>query len=174
MLTRTQKSQQVEELSQALSHAQSVVFTTFHGLKLDEMEQLRKTLKKQAITFRVVKNSLLKRAFESSGKSLSDEMLTKPLAVAFGPDDIATAKLLCAFQKEHEALVIEGGVFEGDVVDRTTIMSIALLPGREELYARVVGSISAPLSRLVGALRWNGYAITFVLSQYLKQKESQN
>lgn len=170
MLTRDQKSQQVQELSDALAQAQSVVFTTFHGLKLDEMEQLRKTLKKQSITFRVVKNTLLKRAFESAGKNLSDEMLTKPLAVAFGPDDIATAKLLCAFQKEHEALVIEGGVFEGDVVDGATIMSIALLPGRDELYAKVVGSISAPLSRLVGALRWNGYALTSVLKQYLASK----
>lgn len=171
MLTREQKTQQLDELSQALSQSQCVVFTTFHGLKLEEMEQLRKNLKKQGIMFRVVKNSLLKRAFERNNKALPEELLTKPLAIAFGFDDeIATAKVIAEFQKEHEALKIEGGVYEDNLADGQTIMSLALLPGREELYAKVVGSIAAPLQRLIGSLSWNGRALTNVLNQYLSTK----
>ena len=175
MLTKEQKTQQIGELTEKLQKSKAVVLTTFRGLKFDELTDLRKTLKKEGITIQVVKNTLLKRVFEADGKHLSEEILEKPLAVIFSYDDeITPAKLVTAFSKEHEKLEVVGGIYENKVVGEDIIKSLALLPSKEELFTKVVESLAAPLSRLVGALRWNGFAVTSVLSQYLKQKQSQN
>ncbi len=113
MLTKDQKAKQVEDLSQRLREAKSVVFTKYRGVKIKDLEALRKQLKAQKVTFQVVKNTLLKRAFESANKTLPEELLVHPLAVAFGTeDDMAAPKAIVAFAKDTEALEIAGGVFE--------------------------------------------------------------
>lgn len=171
MLTREQKTIQIEELSDKLSKAKSVVITSYRGLKINDMNELRKNLRKNNIDFKVVKNSLFKRALQRYGKSISQELLEKPLAVAFDDNDDMTAiKAIYSFSKNNELLEIDGGIFENEMLDGQGIKEIALLPGREELYAKLVGSISAPISKFVYAMRWNGQALTSVLKQYLENK----
>lgn len=173
MLTKEQKTRQINDLTDKLQRSKAVVLATYRGLKLDEITELRRTLKKEGISVQVVKNTLLKRVFEADGKEIPKETLEKPLAVVFSADDeITPAKLVAIFCKEHEKLEIVGGVYEDKVVTGDVIMQLALLPSRDELLARVVGTFSAPISRFVGALRWNGYALSSVLSQRLKQMQN--
>lgn len=175
MLTKEQKTLQVNDLTDKLQKAKAVVLATYRGLKLDEITELRRTLKKEGISIQVVKNTLLKKVFEADGKEIPQETLKKPLAVVFSTnDEITPAKLVATFCKEHEKLEIVGGVYEDKMVTSDVIMQLALLPSRDELLARVVGTLSAPISRFVGALRWNGYAVTSILNQYLKSKQSQS
>lgn len=173
MLTKEQKTLQINDLTDKLQKSKAVVLATYRGLKLDELTELRRTLKKEGISIQVVKNTLLKRVFEADGKDISEETLEKPLAVVFSAsDEITPAKLVAAFSKEHEKLEIVGGVYEDKVVASDVILQLALLPSRDELLARVVGSLSAPVSRFVGALRWNGYALASVLRQRLEQVQN--
>ena len=173
MLTREQKTQQINDLTGKLQKSKAVILSTYRGMKLDEQTQLRRTLKKEGISIQVVKNTLLKRVIETDGKELSAEILNKPLMAIFcSHDEISLAKLVAAFSKDHEKLKIVGGIYENQVVGEDVIKQLALLPSKEELLTKVVGSIAAPLSRLVGALRWNGYAIISVLNQRLRQIQS--
>lgn len=174
MLTRVQKTQQINDLTAKLQGSKAVILATYRGLKLDEQTKLRRTLKAEGISTQVVKNTLLKRVFEADGKELLQDILSKPLMAMFSNhDEITPAKLVAAFSKEHEKLEIVGGVYENQVVGEDVIKQLALLPSRDELLAKVVGSIAAPLSRLVRAVRWNGYTIVSVLSQRLKQIQNE-
>lgn len=168
MLSREQKGQQVVELNQKIAIASSVVFANFRGLKLKDMEILRKDLKSKGISLQVVKNSLLKRVLAKSDKSLPDSVLNQPLIVVFGSgDDLAAPKAVVNFASDNESLQVAGGIFENELVDAQTLKGLALLPGREELYAKVVGSLASPISRLVRSLNWPGSALTNVLKQHL-------
>jgi large subunit ribosomal protein L10 len=170
MLTRDQKEQQIAQLDQKIAQASSVVFTNFRGLKLKDMDKLRKDLKTKGITLQVVKNSLLKRVLSTKNHSLPEDVLNQPLAVIFGSgDDLAAPKAVVDFAKENENLQVAGGIFEQELVDAETLKGLALLPGREELYAKVVGSLASPISRLVRALNYPGSALTSVLKQHLEK-----
>lgn len=170
MLTREQKSQQIAELTQNLANSASVVLVNYSGLKLADLEALRKKCKELGVVLKIVKNSLLNRAFEKHNISLSDEMLSQPLAVAFSlKDDISGPKTTVDFAKNNDALEIVGGIYEKIFVDGASIKAIAMLPSKNELYVKVVGSISAPISRLLGALNWNSRAIVTILQQRLNK-----
>lgn len=171
MLTKDQKAIQLEELTKKLADAKSVVLTSFRGLKINDMIGLRKTLREKGVDYKVIKNSLLKRAFEKHNQEIPAEILEKPLAIAFDfKEDMEAIKAIYAFSKQNEFLEISAGVFENALVDGQAIIEIAQLPGKDELYAKLAGSISAPISKFIYALRWNGQALTSVLKQYLENK----
>jgi large subunit ribosomal protein L10 len=169
MLTRQEKATQVENLNQKINEASSVVFANFSGLKLKDMETLRKDLKSKGITLQVVKNSLLKRVLDTTNKTLSQEVLNKPLVVVFGnsEDDLAAPKAVVQFAKGNDSLQVAGGIFESELVDADTLKGLALLPSREELYAKVVGSLASPITRLVRALNYPATGLASVLKQHL-------
>lgn len=170
MLTRDQKGKQVVELNKKIAGASSVVFTNFRGLKLKDMEILRRDLKTKGISLQVVKNSLLKKVLNEKNHSLPETVLNQPLAVIFGSgDDLLAPKAVVNFAKDNENLQVAGGIFENELVDAETLKGLALLPGREELYAKVVGSLASPISRLVRALNYPGSALTSVLKQHLEK-----
>src|SRR3989344_1610907 len=151
--TRKQKEGALEAVSADVAAAKAMVFTGYHGLSVPEVEKLRRALRAEKVSYRVIKKTLLQKAFSAGQIDIDAKGLGPDLAVAFGlADEVAAAKILAKFQKEHEALKIYGGLLENKFIDKAAVMSLAKLPGKQELYAKLVGSINAPVSGFVNAL----------------------
>lgn len=167
--TRAQKEEQLARLDQEFA-SKKAVFVDYKGLTVSEIEQLRNTLEEKGVKFSVVKNTLAKIALKNSGIEVADDVFIKPVAVAFSDDEVTPSKEIRNFAKDHANLEILGGVIEKQFVPVSTISALALLPSREELYAKVVGSIATPLSGLVNVMAGNIRGLVSVLKQYSEQK----
>lgn len=151
--TRQQKEEALQDAEKNLQSAKSVVFVGYHGLPVSDIEILRAQARADGVVLRVIKKTLLQRAFASQKLDINARQLGKDLAAAFSnSDEVAGAKLLAKFQKNHEALKIYGGVLENKFIDSTAILALSKLPGKLELYAKLVGSMNAPVSGFVNVL----------------------
>jgi len=164
--TRIQKEKIVSDLTENLKKAKSLVFVNFNKLKVKEVEQLRKKCRKENVGYMVAKKTLMNIAFKNAGiKEVDVKNFTQETAVVLGyGDEVAPAKVIADFSKEHEALYAFGGVLEGKLVDREMILTLAKLPTRDELLAKVVGSIKAPVSGFVNVLAGNLRNLVYVLN----------
>lgn len=162
--SREDKEKLVAELTEGIEKAKSAVFVDYKGLKVKETEELRKNLREKSIDFKVVKNSLFKIVLKEKNIEVSDEVLNRPLGVAFGfHDEAVPAKALADFAKAHETLEIMGGVLENEFINEGKVRQLAALPSREELYAKLIGTIAAPLSGFVNVAAGNMRGIINVL-----------
>lgn len=152
--TRKQKEGDLQALTDNLAQAKGVVFVGYHGLTVPEAEILRRKSRQENIAFRVIKKTLLSKALAAAGLAVEVNQIGEGgLAAAFGlSDEVAPAKLLHGFAKEHEALKIYGGILENKFIGAAAVLSLAKLPSKMELYGKLVGSMSAPASGLVNAL----------------------
>jgi len=167
LLTREQKKEIIEQLDDRFSRAKAVVFTNYQGLNVNEINTLRSRLKEKGIDYKIVKNSLVKIVLKNKNIKIDDSALDKPAALAFGyKDEVEPNKIVWTYNKENEKLEIMGAVVNGEFVDKKIVKSLALLPSREELYAKVVGSIAAPLSGFINVLQGNLRGLVSVLRQY--------
>jgi len=169
--SRTQKEEMLKELDQNFE-AKKAVIVDFQGLSVKEMEELRNLLEEKSVSFGVIKNTLAKIALRNCGIEIPNEILIKPLAVAFSDDEVTPSKEIKNYSREHEALEILGGIIEHQFVPVATINSLAMIPGREELYAKLVGSIAAPISGMINVMAGNLKGLVSVLSQYRDSKSS--
>lgn len=167
--TRLQKEEQLAKLNDRFGSKKAVI-VDYQGLSVFEMEELRNKLEESGIEFGVIKNSLAKIALSNAKIEIEKEILTKPLAVAFSDDEVTPSKEIKNYSEEHEKLEILGGIIDKEFVSTSTINSLALLPSREELYAKLVGSIATPISGLVNVMAGNIRGLINVLSQYQKSK----
>lgn len=167
MLTREQKQQLLKELSDSIKTAKAVVLVNYLGLKADEIADLRHNLSAENIRYRVVRNTLLRKILRERGIAVPKEILAQPLAVAIDiQDEVMPCKLIYNFGKEHEALKIVGGVLDNEFVDIEKIKTLAQIPGRDELEAKLVGVLAGPIFGLTRVLRGNLYRLVSVLKQY--------
>ncbi|HEY8552752.1 MAG TPA: 50S ribosomal protein L10 [Thermaerobacter sp.] len=174
MLTRAEKEALVEELAGKLQRAQGVILTDFRGLNVADTNELRRRLRAQGVEYRVVKNTLIRRAAAKAGIDGLDPLLEGPTALAFGYDDpVAPAKELSQFAKEHSQLQIKGGLLAGRVIGVQEIQRLADLPSRDELLAKVMGGIQAPLYGLVGALAATLRSFAWAVDALRRQREAQ-
>ncbi len=151
--TRKQKEGVLEAVNADVAAAKAMVFTGYHGLSVPEIEKLRRALRAEKVSYRVIKKTLLQKVFTDRQINVDAKAVGAALAVAFGlSDEVAPAKILAKFQKEHEALKIYGGWLEHKFIDAAGVLALAKLPSREELYAKLVGSINAPVSGFVNTL----------------------
>ena len=159
------KIQIVEQLKEKLLKAKGVVLTDYQGLSVPEVEALRMSLREVSADLQVVKNTLLKLALEQGAKGkVQSAKLVGPTAVVLSyEDEIAPLKALYDFVKEHEALKIKGGFFEGAWLLGEKLKEIAALPEREVLLAKLLGMLQSPISRLVSAGKGNQIALVRVL-----------
>lgn len=170
--TRQQKEETVKQLADRFQKMKALVFVDYSGLKVKNVEDLRKILRKQEIDYQVVKKTLLKLAFKSAGlENIKLDSLQGQIAIALGyQDEVMPARLLKQFQKENEALTILGGMIEGKYLEETKVLELANLPTREELLTKVVISIKAPLSGIVNVLQGGMRNFINVLSAIKTQK----
>ncbi|OGD56281.1 50S ribosomal protein L10 [Candidatus Berkelbacteria bacterium RBG_13_40_8] len=171
LLTRTQKEQLVSDMAESMDKSKSIILVNYQGLKNKEIEKLKRNLRDKGIGFQITKNTLFKIALKNAGLVVEDSLLDQPVAVIWGADDEVTpAKLAVAFKKEAEKLEIIGGIVNKNFTDESTIKQLAALPGREELYAKLVGTLNAPMYRLVNSLQGNLRSLIYILEQYQKSK----
>jgi large subunit ribosomal protein L10 len=147
------KAKKVEALAADIGRAESFVVTEYRGLKVGELQELRRRLRPRGIEYHVVKNSLFSRAAERSGKGELRAMLAGPTAVAIGDgDEVELAKSIVDEARTLKALKILGALIGGRALRAEDVQSLARLPGRPQLNAMIVGSIQAPLAQMVGVL----------------------
>jgi len=151
--TRQQKETTLSHAQEDVKGAKSLVFVGYHGLGVAQIETLRNQLREEQVKFQVIKKTLLKRVLEEAKLDIDVKSLGEGLAVAFGMnDEVSPAKVLATFQKDNEALRIYGGVLEQKFIDEPGVMALSKLLSRPELYAKLVGSINAPVSGFVNTL----------------------
>jgi large subunit ribosomal protein L10 len=147
------KAKKVEGLAGELGGNVSLVITDFRGLKVGELQALRRRLRPRGIEYHVVKNSVFVRAAEQSGKGELRSMLAGPTAVAIGDgDEVELAKSLVDEARALKALKILGALIGGRTMGAEDVQSLARLPSRPQLQAMIVGAVQAPLAQMVGVL----------------------
>ena len=172
MLTRAQKEEQVESLKAVVEGAVSMLVVDYRGLTVSDANELRTKLRSTDgdITYRVAKNSLIKRAIEGTVLEQAGEFLTGPTAIAIAREEAASlAKALVDYGKDNENLEIKGGIVDGEVVDVNAIKALASLPSKHELRGMLAGTLQAPMRNLAGTL----YALLGHLRNALEQRQSQ-
>lgn len=170
-LTRSQKEQLVSLMQENLTQSKSAVLINFQGLKVKEIQELKKKLKEKGIGFQIIKNSLFKIALKNAKLEIDSSILDQPIALIWGiADEVEPAKLAVEFGKTAESLKIVGGIINKIYVDESVIKQLAALPSRQELYAQLVGSISAPIHGLVNVLQGNLRSLVYILKQYQESK----
>ena len=147
-LNLEQKQTVVAEVAKQVAGAQAIVLAENRGMAVAAMTQLRARARASGVYFRVVKNTLVRRAVaDTPFASLADKMVG-PLAYGIGADPVAVAKVLNDFAKGNEKFVIAGGAMPGQLSAKE-ISALASLPSREELIARLLGTMQAPIVKLV-------------------------
>lgn len=170
-MNRTEKQQAVEQMHEAWSKAKAGIVAHYRGLTVEQLSGLRRALREGDATFKVVKNTLAKRALEQTPFSVVEGLLTGPTAIIYGEDPVGMAKAVSEFAKSNEALAIQGGVLDGKLIDQAAITALASLPPREVLLARVLAGINAPISSFVRTLAEVPASFVRVLAAVRDQKE---
>jgi large subunit ribosomal protein L10 len=178
MATRAFKNQKVQEISDSISKAKVTIVTDYRGLTVAEITDLRRQLQKEGAEYSVVKNTLAKLAIKDTQYSGLSKFLEGPSAVVFGyKDQVAPAKTLTQFIKKAKkgAVTVElkGGMLEGKVLEPTEIKQLAELPSKEELYAKMLGSINSPAQGIVSVINGVTRSLVIAMEEVRKQKEAQ-
>ena len=140
-------------IKEKIQEAKSVVFVKFSGLTVAEDTELRREFRKNNVEYKVYKNTLIRKAFESLGINDFNDDLNGPTAVAFGTDETGAAKVIVdAAKKYQDKVVVKSAFVEGARVDEKGVKELAAIPSREELVAKMLGSLQAPISNFVGVL----------------------
>jgi large subunit ribosomal protein L10 len=147
------KEARVRDLREKLARAKATYLTSFTGLTVQEMTDLRAALRKEKVDYEVVKNTLLRKAAEDTPVSKLDAMLEGPNAIAVSFDDaVAPARILTRFVKTQPKLALKAAVVEGGLVRGTELQALADLPSREAVLAQLLGLLNTVPQRFVGVL----------------------
>jgi len=156
MLTRSQKEQLIKKLTEQIKVGKVAVFSDYSGTAVSKMQKLRSELRKGGSTYKVTKKKLIEIAFKNAGIEVDVKNMEGQIGVAIGKDDeVSAAKILKNFSKENPNFKILKGILEGKMISENEVLALAALPSREELLAKLVGSINAPVSGFVNALAGN-------------------
>lgn len=168
----------VAQLKEQLESAKGVVLTSYKGLTVAQDTELRRELREAGVSYHVVKNTMLRIAAKEAGIEGVEEHLEGTTAFAFSTEDaVAPAKVICGFIKKNkledaEVLTVKVGMVEGKVIGVDEVKALAALPSREELIAKLLGSMNAPISNTVNVLQGVIRNAVYVLDAIRSQKES--
>lgn len=151
-LNLEEKKAVVAEVGTQVANAQAIIIAEYRGLGVGHMTQLRAKARQSGIYFRVLKNSLARRAVLDTPFAALSEHMVGPLAYGIGSDPVAAAKVLHEFSKGNDKFVIKAGAMANLVMTQKEIASLAALPGRDELLGRLLGTMQAPVANLVRTL----------------------
>ena len=173
--SKVQKQEILRSLEEKIENAKSIVFAGFNALGVKDNEVLRDQLRQEKGEYYVAKKTLLSLALKNKGlDSLDTKTLDGKIAAVFSyEDEVAAAKVLDNFRKDKEKsekLYFLGGILEGKLLDKAEIEAVAKLPSKTELYAKLVGSLNAPVSGFVNALAGNLRNLVYVLKAIEEKK----
>jgi len=148
-LNLEQKQAVVSEIAAQLADAQAVMVAEYRGVDVAAVTGLRAKARQSGLSLRVLKNTLARRAIAGTPFEKLADQLVGPLLYGITADPVAGAKVLAEFAKENEAFVIKAGVMTNSLMTEADIKALALLPSREELLAKLLGTMQAPIAKLV-------------------------
>jgi large subunit ribosomal protein L10 len=165
-LTRASKSEKVKKLAAELEHSTSAIIGTFKGLTASKDFELRKTIRKAGGSYHVVKNKLAARAAEGSKVEGALKGLKGVSAVAYtSGDPVALAKALSEWVKENAEFTFKLGIVDGKVINISEIEQLAKMPGKEELFSKLLFLINSPAQRLATVINATGRDLAVVINQ---------
>jgi len=168
-----QKQQVVKEIEQKLNDATLVVFTDYRGTTVDEISNLRNSLRVPGVTFQVLKNTMTEFALKNVGLPEMADKISGPNAVLFSNEDpVGPVKTLYEFIKKTKKMEVKIGILEGQVIGPEKIKVLADLPPREALVAQVLGTMQAPITSFVYVLNANMTGLVRALDQIRESKAS--
>jgi large subunit ribosomal protein L10 len=151
-LNLEQKKAVVVEVSEQVSTAQAIIVAEYRGLQVGHMTELRAQARKSGVYLRVLKNTLVRRAVEGTPFSgLANEMVG-PLVFGISSDPVSAAKVLSDFAKANDKFIIKAGAMPNQVMDANAVQALAALPSRDELLAKLLGTMQAPVAKFVRTL----------------------
>jgi large subunit ribosomal protein L10 len=142
----------IEEASALVAQSKAIVVAEYRGLDVESVTKLRKQARGQGVQLRVLKNTLARRALTGTPFAGLSDKLVGPLVYGFGADPVAVAKVLSSFAKDNDKLAIKAGVMANFVMDEKGVKTLATMPSREELLARLMATMQAPISQFVRTL----------------------
>lgn len=153
-ITKEKKKEILQDLVEKFSRSKTVVFSDYRGLDVSSISELRNQLRAGGAECKVAKKTLMRLAAkETDIGELSKDIMEGPVSATFSyEDELAGLQILFKFSKGNENLKLLGGIIDGKVVGKDEIMQLAQLPSKEELYAKLLGSMNAPISGFVGVL----------------------
>ena len=142
----------VAELREQLAGSRTLIVSEYRGLTVREIGEIRRSLRKQDVSYRVVKNRLMKIAAADSVRSALDELLVGPTAIAFGQDEAATAKAVVDTLRPYKQVRITGALLGDRAIDAANVSKLATLPSRDALLSQAIGAITASLAQTAGLM----------------------
>jgi len=153
-LNKEEKKEAIDELHEKFARAKTAVITGYSGINVEQITDLRAKLRKAKVEYRVVKNTLARKAVEGTGLEPLKDYFVGPVGIALGYDDVvAPAKVLFEFSKTQAKLHLKVGVLDGKLLKQADIKALANLPSLNALRGKIVGLLQAPASRMVGVLQ---------------------
>jgi large subunit ribosomal protein L10 len=142
----------VAEVSAQVAQAQTIALAEYRGIEVGDLTVLRKKAREAGVYLRVLKNTLVRRAVADTPFAALAEQMVGPLIYSFSADPVAAAKVLHDFARSNDKLVLKAGSYAGKVLDKAGVQALASIPSREELLAKLLGVMQAPVSGFAGAL----------------------
>ena len=170
-LNLEQKQAMVAEVAAKLAAAQAIIVAECRGLDVGRVTQLRAKARKSGLYLRVLKNTLARRAVKGTPFESLSEQMVGPLMYGIAADPVAGAKVLSEFARENELFVIRGGAMPGSRMSDKDVKALALLPSREQLLAQLVGTLQAPIAKLVRTMNEVPARFARTLAAYRDSKE---
>ncbi|MCX8519500.1 MAG: 50S ribosomal protein L10 [Methylophilaceae bacterium] len=169
-LNLTEKKAVVAEVSMQIKDAQAIVLAEYRRMTVAEMTELRALARKSGVYLRVLKNTLVRRAVDDTPFAALSNQMVGPLLFGISTDPVAVAKLISQFSKTHDNLVIKAGAMSNQLMNEADVNALASLPSRDELLAKLMATMQAPVAQFVRTLNEIPSQFVRVLLAVQKQK----
>ncbi len=165
------KKKVVEGITEKIKNSKSVVFVNYKGLTVAEDTDLRNAFRKENVEYKVLKNTLVRKAFNEMGVTDFDNDLNGPTAVAFGGDETGASKVIVEAAKKYgDKIAVKSAYVDGGYVDVNGVKALAAMPGKEQLIAKMLGSMQSPVSKFAGVLSATLRSVVLALNAVAEKK----
>lgn len=170
-ITRQQKEATLKSLTDDLKNARGVVFTEYRGMSVKQLDNVRKNLRKENVKYQVVKVTLLKKALNALGINADQLKYNGPLALAVSnEEETVPARILKSMTKDNPQLILDGGIFNHELVGSEVVIRLASLPSKQQLLGQLVSVLAGPARGLVTVLSGNTRNLLNVLNAIKEKK----
>ena len=174
MATKAFKNEKIEAIKEHVAKAKVMIVTEYKGLSVAEITDVRRRLQKEDGDYTVVKNTLAKIAIKDTPFECMSDLLEGPVAIAMGfGDEVSPAKVFTKFMKDSKKGEIKGGAVDGVLLSPKEVEALAKLPSKEELYAKILGSINSPASGIANSVNAVMRSLVYAMDQVRQKKSAQ-